>query len=622
MGEESVSSAAKKPCRGLVQQRLSRYWTALDPQPRPISSNAHPFRFMDLPLTIRQESYRLVLSFQPGRFTSLNYVPPSAVTTVNWMINHRRLSPPEDSQELEAEIYDDYSPEFKPIHSLYLVSKTIRNEIRAIIFSESVIAVSSLRYGGLRILEEAGPVAWRELRTLVIHIGSCRCLCQVCLVRGWPAREDDDLWEDEDRFFTSFDSTSRGSHNKRLESVNRNDRHTLSQWQRICEAIAAHGQPDRLELFLACDARDLELAQRIVRPLYSLPRLRNLVLSFGRPPKAFDKLHALAKDTCLDLLHIPRDIEPFRFFDLPTELQTKILEYTPLAHVHSIKMNLDGPVVIDTTSSWRFCCTRQHPPGGESIQPNTMNWPRRDSTRSIFCKYQSAAFNMACQCYRFSSAWFGVSRQFREVAQDVFYAHTSFEVYGWKEFWITPLFPSSNADQDRSAPHCFRNFLRRLGPSTVRRMKKLDIIFPPIETTYLTPEHRSWSMWLETLEILYTEADLPRLELTVTIARHIYPPDEEGDDWGKFARVTEQEELEMLEAYKQIFRPMKRLYGLKNLFIHLPWPFRKGMENVRRANERMIEQSVMGELYDSTKYGKPPKTFWSQPGFIDWWAAY
>ncbi|KAM5345950.1 hypothetical protein ACJ41O_011811 [Fusarium nematophilum] len=283
--------------------------TLLDSPGPSASTMPTPIKHQPVPLHgPAADIYRLALEFELGEFTSLNYVPTSAVTTVNWMINQgNTLSPLYDSQELEDGISVDFSPEPRPIHSLFLVSRTVRNEIRAIIFSESVIAVSSLRYGGLRILEEAGPLAWRELRTLVVCLRSCHCLSQLCVSGGWPAMEELDLRDDENRFF----DIDRWPHNKRLGSVSRNDRNRLAEWQRICEAMAAYGQPDRLELFLACDPWDLELAQRIVQPLYSVPRLRNLVISFGNPSKTSQRV--LARDTILKLLGISCHVEPFRF---------------------------------------------------------------------------------------------------------------------------------------------------------------------------------------------------------------------------------------------------------------------------------------------------------------------
>jgi hypothetical protein len=120
-------------------------------------------------------------------------------------------------------------------------------------------------------------------------------------------------------------------------------------------------------------------------------------------------------------------------------------------------------------------------------------------------------------------------------------------------------------------------------------------------------------MWLETVEILQAVADLPRLELTVIFTRYLYRPGDKNPDWAKFMKMTQDMEAGMLEAYKQIFEPLKRLHALKALFIHVAFPWRVGMEHVMKANEQMLERSVMGEAYDSDKRGKAASNFYLTP---------
>ncbi|KAH9208126.1 hypothetical protein DL95DRAFT_395537, partial [Leptodontidium sp. 2 PMI_412] len=67
----------------------------------------------------------------------------------------------------------------------------------------------------------------------------------------------------------------------------------------------------------------------ITLPLLLLPTLRDFALRLGRD--YHEDLQALAETTVLRLTVRPSNSEPpFRFLDLPKEIQLKILKYTDL----------------------------------------------------------------------------------------------------------------------------------------------------------------------------------------------------------------------------------------------------------------------------------------------------
>jgi hypothetical protein len=607
---------------GLIQQRLLRFWTL------PEQSRPQPFRFMDLPYNIRRGIY-LLLDVPTGEFFSLNHVPRAALHTVEWTLSHQyELSAPEDdglmafSSENGEEDLDECSGEASNFLHLLLVSKAVYHELRRIIFSENAIGVSQTRFGGLRVLADSGLCAWQDLRVLVIRVQPCGCLTPYCSVEGWPAKDvEENDHEDEIRFFgLGGDAVQR--HRRRLSSVNRHDRDMLYQWERICARITAHGQPDRLRLFLACDVEDIDIAKRIVQPLFMLPRLQDIAITFGLPTKNISALRQLARETVLDLLGKLHVKKPFRFLDLPVELQHKILGYTALSFTNTVNVQLDGTRSAPLRPFGISCNYRIESGEVQSkyIDAEKAVFPNAYETRGLFCSLERAAFSSACECSGMPLSWFRVSRRFGDVARTVFYSKTKFRVFGWRERALEPMYPSADADTDRCAPKGFRDFLRYYSHDSLRRMRKITFIFPPMDPTYMTAERKSWALWIETIELLASIASVPSLELTICFASHIYPPEPDGNDWERFKRVGDIEEAEMQAAYRQIITPMKRLSGLKKLFIHVAWPFRDGLAGVRRADEQRLEQSVMGELYDSRKLQKPLDTFWSQPGFIDWWA--
>ncbi|KAK0721106.1 hypothetical protein B0H67DRAFT_609556 [Lasiosphaeris hirsuta] len=608
--------------RGLIQQRLSRFWT-LTEKPWP-----EPFPFMDLPYNIRRRIY-LQLGVPTGEFFSLNSVPRAAMRTVIWTLRHRHeLSAPEDdnlalSAYENEEGLDDCGDNASDLLNLLLASKAVCNEVRSIVFSENDIGVSQTRFGGLRTLADSGSRAWQDLRVLVIRMQPCGCLTPYCTVEGWPGKDvEEDHDEDEARFFRrGGDADPR--HHRRLGSVNRHDRDTLHQWERICAGIAAHGRPDCLRLFIACDVEHVEMAKRIVKPLFSLPRLQDIAITFGSPTTDVIALRQFAWQTVLDLLGKLHKTEPFRFLDLPVELQLKILEDTALGSASSVRVQLDGARWFSPPLLGISCGAPSESGETQSESHDTAKgagFPFAYENRSLFCSLEGATFSPACECSPMPLSWFRVSRRFGHVARAVFYSHTEFEVFGWDGCsQLLPMYPSADADTDRCAPKAFRDFLHSHSHDSIRQTRKLTLVFPPMDPTYLAPERKSWALWLETLELLATTANLASLELTACFASHIYPPEPDGNDWGRLKRVKDVEEAEMRATYRQIITPMKQLGGLKRLFIHVAWPFRDGLADVRRADERMLEQTVMGGSYDSRKLRKPLDTFWSQPGFIDWW---
>ncbi|KAK0704383.1 hypothetical protein B0H67DRAFT_686789 [Lasiosphaeris hirsuta] len=539
--------------------------------------------------------------------------------TVTWTLRHRHdLSAPEgDDLALSAyggeERLGGCGDFASGIINLLLVSKAVCNEVRRIVFSENDIGVSQTRFGGLRTLADSGSHNWQDLRVLVIRMQPCGCLTPYCTVEGWPGRDvEEDHDENEARFFRrGGDADPR--HHRRLGSVDRHDRDTLYQWERICAGIVAHGRLGSLRLFMACDVEDVDVAKRIVKPLFSLPRLQDIAITFGSPCKDATGLRQLAKETVLGLLGKLHETEPFRFLDLPVELQHKIIGYTALGATSCVHVQLDGTRWFSPPLLGMSCSTPSE--RGEK------GFPYAYETRSLFCGLKGAAFSSACGCSLMPLSWFRVSQRFGHVARAVFYSQTEFKVFGWDDSsQLSPMYPSADADTDRCAPKAFRDFLHSHSHShdSIRRTRKLTLVFPPMDPTYLAPERKSWTLWLETVQLLATTANLASLELRVCFARHIYPLAPDGNDWERLKMVKDVEE-EMRATYRQIVAPMKQLGGLKKLFIHVAWPFRDGLAGVRRADERMLEQTVMGGLYDSRMLHKPLDTFWSQPGFIDRW---
>lgn len=101
-----------------------------------------PFRFMNLPPSIRLQIYRILLDCSTKKFINMNHVPKSQIRTVNWIRNNpSQLSPPEDPEEVEAGTVKDFAPSkprLEAILDTFLVSKTMREEMLASYYSDNV----------------------------------------------------------------------------------------------------------------------------------------------------------------------------------------------------------------------------------------------------------------------------------------------------------------------------------------------------------------------------------------------------------------------------------------------------------------------------------------------------
>lgn len=104
------------------------------------------------------------------------------------------------------------------------------------------------------------------------------------------------------------------------------------EWHCTIEDMSKHIPPSQLQLFLVCDVEDIEIVKKVLRPLLKLPVLASCNIRLGRDQDS--SLYNLARQAATRAVGqtsssaIPE--KPFRFLDLPLELQHQILEYTDL----------------------------------------------------------------------------------------------------------------------------------------------------------------------------------------------------------------------------------------------------------------------------------------------------
>ena len=118
--------------------------------------------------------------------------------------------------------------------------------------------------------------------------------------------------------------------------MSRADKTVLKQWERICKRLSVYVPPSHLRLCIICDCKDRNTAREVARITLLLPLLQHCAIRLlSRRDEAFQHLgKAIA-------LRLTGREEPFvgtfRFFDLPKEIQLRIMEYTDLIATRTLE---------------------------------------------------------------------------------------------------------------------------------------------------------------------------------------------------------------------------------------------------------------------------------------------
>lgn len=130
-------------------------------------------------------------------------------------------------------------------------------------------------------------------------------------------------------------------------------------------------------------------------------------------------------------------------------------------------------------------------------------------------------------------------------------------------------------------------------PSTaLKHLQSLQFVFPNYYSL-MPPGSRAAQDWAHLIALLSRSANLPRLSLIIDLSYGRRHPDLDRPD-------MEKEPLYQ-DAHRRVVEPLAQLKGLKDLFIHLEWPWGYGNSHER---EQALEKWVMGAEYDSLSRGK------------------
>ena len=548
----------------MSQQRITLFFPCIS-RKKTLPGTDTKCYFLTLPTAIRHRIYHEA-GLVSNRTIHLNY----------W-----RLRKDQDIPYIRNGAREDTLLPALPL-GLFAVCRSIYNELRKVLYGENRFRISLKAPHGLRALERMSDATLREIRFLIVRINVSSCEMQCCGV------------QDNNRCGNSWYKCSGTSSHDTPLSFWKADQLVISQWHRICTKLASSIQPGKLALYVICDCVDQTTAQKITKSLLLLPVLQDCGLRLAIHP---DKdIKSMAKDAVMYLTRSPPppSLPPFRFLDLPKEIQLYILEYA--SHVPAAEI-----ICTQKQLQYRTSCQTQG-----AIATDIMDSPLKE----CFCSAAHSAFNFRCPCPKLASPFdmFLVSREFRDCAMKVFYGKNSFSVVmeGPVSLYQDSTILSSrlNTEWEGSTVRLqsetsFAPGLTRFPHSSISYLASLNLLFECSDITYLQPDQAGWHNWLKTIDILFREADLKALTIQLRMQESFYP----DFDSEKPTFDSEYQSL-MLQKYENLVRPMRILRGLKNLFVHLNWDTSTGFPDGRQEIEQVLERMVMGQKYDAWKRGK------------------
>ncbi|KAI1652024.1 uncharacterized protein F4817DRAFT_310903 [Daldinia loculata] len=319
----------------------------------------------------------------------------------------------------------------------------------------------------------------------------------------------------------------------------------ISQWKAAIDHIAPHIKPRQLELALICDCepRRANAANLVLAPLRQLPILRRCHIRLGcKPHRQLRQLAWSAAERAVGLA----PPSTFQFLRLPPEIRIRILEYTDLVTpFNKIRWNPgagyhtfrecdsreygppychpnDHRACVSSKDAGKSCLVCPHGDSRVRYGPESHCWRcfhyacqfydcERRSTAGdqtytgCFCSRRHAAYSPLCRCWAPPTAFFFVSRAFREAAEAVFFAHNHFVVRTSCYYNLPSSLVGNTTLPPKRYPGC--EFLSAIPIEAIRHLRSLEIIFDDQGhlTRYSLPPLRSFGSVKDRLNLQFLQ---------------------------------------------------------------------------------------------------------------------
>ncbi|KAI0846176.1 hypothetical protein F5Y00DRAFT_244698 [Daldinia vernicosa] len=546
----------------------------------------HNRTFLDLPASVRRRIYDYA-GLISGRSVYIHSLkqPHEDFEGVNHARKRFESDPCTECDELHFTFH------------LLQTCKAVYTEVSAIVYSENDLVVpDGAVEDGLRILGNITPSACSKLTNLYVHLSMTGGYCPGGYIRD----------------------------SRKTEPIRKS---RIAAWQKTAKHILTHSSPQKLRLHFICDLKSqISIVSDVLAPFHDSPgSIKDCALRLNRKKYKYDKdnhnnkykhdkdnhgkddLYSMARQAAIIVSASPstRLDQPFRFLDLPQDLQQSILKYTDLiTPTNEVRWNpqrgfyFEYPIEHGTAYHGRFICADYH------------------HNLGCFCMSEHCVYSSRCRCWRPPQALFLVSRAMYESSRAVFYTYNRIIIIPIMGIW-----------QGRS--HFLAGFetyifvTKVLNPDTLSYLRYLELVCAPFETrdSSSSSDHVPYCHWLDSVDSLRTHANLPVLTIAIYMTR--FEPDTYRIDEGSRKRVINKafgegnfildnnEDL-TLNTYVDILLPFRSLTCIGRFFVFFEWAGRywKDEENQREINyrlsevERWLEQEVMGSEYDSRALGK------------------
>jgi hypothetical protein len=399
---------------------------------------------------------------------------------------------------------------------LLLVSKAVYNDARAILYGENKFAVRAHKARDLDVLKTLSGRSIQEMTCLMLRL-NC-----------WPCPRGHDLANLAHGRCMVCNAPTSTSDYPLVAGRSSEAEDMLQAWAKVCAVLTSQVRAGRLCLTLICDVDDIDTAERVVKPLFGIPRLKSCTIRLGR--RRDEKLRSLARVTSLKLTDTYQHAGPgssrISFASLPPEIRLRILRFTHLGEWGSFSGKHTGLLIEEQTLVQRV---------GPARKPLKMcchccSFTKKDCC----CPVRYAAYSDSCQCRVLPLETLRVSRQMNMDASEILYSTNTF------------VFRGAFADTLR--------FLRSLRPSTLKLFRRICLAL-------MDNQSRNWSKreenWSAIIRLIRDNFCLSALTITVDASC-----DEETAMW-----ADEDDDLlaEMRQTYVDISRVVKdMLVGLKS----------------------------------------------------------
>ncbi|PYH64533.1 endonuclease III domain-containing protein [Aspergillus vadensis CBS 113365] len=198
--------------------------------------------------------------------------------------------------------------------------------------------------------------------------------------------------------------------NRTLKLAGGSHQTLLTWWAAFCK-LAAIDMPNLRYFSLKCKAYEQEVVVRVMRDMDPFPSLFKCAFYFSNDQDKIYSFLPAMKRTARRLTD-NLDVPPFPFMYLPRELQLMVLGHLLICRSDPCMADpVPGLIVLDYRDRLRFksCCGTCSPVGG-----------------ICFCDKTETVFSTGCTCFASPLRYFLVSREFHELARQVFWGRNKF----------------------------------------------------------------------------------------------------------------------------------------------------------------------------------------------------